>query len=46
MHGTKIRTGKACKKIHLQFIEFDMVLKKSATRYKQKKQKYFSLQDH
>ena len=27
-------------------IEFDMALKQSATRYKQKKQKYFSLPDH
>ena len=31
------RTGIKCKKIPLQkFIEFDMALKKSATRYKQK----------
>ena len=28
------------------FIEFGMVLNQSATSYKQKKQKYFSLPDH
>ena len=30
-HGNTIQTGKTCKK---RIIEFDMVLNKSATRYK------------